>query len=104
MSFSNSQLIIFTELKDRIDQKKPLVEKIRDAFKLVKSDENWLVTDDNEALQIGLALALQESAPEEKELIRRELRALSQISIGMIPDDIPENPIGLLAIWREIEG
>lgn len=115
MSLSNDIIIASHEISTKIDNTKPIKDRLRDAFKLAK--EHWLVTTEENRFRAGVGGVLINCTSEEKHNIEEELLDLRQFnsaletsSLGVPIDFISflgqkdrSNFYGLMAIWNEVK-
>ena len=84
-----------------------LEDRLRAVMKVGR--EHWMITDEDERFRASVGAALMSATDEEQEQIKTELHALRDFSAlcSGIPIDVsrivvPENPVGLLALWKEV--
>lgn len=96
-----------TEAKAAAENEPSLDGMLRAAMQAMKN--HWMITDENEQLKAAVAAVMLLSDEETKDKITREWKAaaafsalLSGLPIDMSCVDMPENPIGIMKIWREV--
>ena len=101
--------IIAAEARDSVAKAATVNDKLRAAMKV--AHRHWMVTDPDQQLRGALAAVLLDCAPDDKERLTKEVRALSALSAGTsgLPIDfaaldLPEKPIGVLKLWHETTG
>ncbi len=98
--------IIAAEAELEAIKEHPLEDRLRAAM---KSGSNfWMSTDDDVRFRGSIAAVMLHCSEGEREQLSEELRALRDLSalLSGVPVDIeqikqPENPIGLVALWRD---
>jgi hypothetical protein len=98
--------IVASECKAAAAQETTLEGRIKACFKAAKN--HWMVTDENAQMQGAVAAIYELSDEPTKARIKTEWNALR--NLGAILDGVPlsldqigmpENPIGLLKMWKE---
>lgn len=96
--------VIAAEANIKLDES--LAERLRAAMKVGR--EHWMITDEDERFRASVGAVLLSATEDEREQISTELGVLRDFSAlcSGVPVDVgriqmPENPIGLLGLWRE---
>lgn len=85
-----------------------LEDRLRSA--MTKGKDQWMITDDDERFRASVGAVLISATEDERQRLTEELRALQSFGalVNGMPIDItrievPENPVGLLNLWREVK-
>ncbi len=86
-----------------------LEARLKAAMQLTK-DGHWLLSSEDENFRCAVGAVMLNASPDERERIEADLRGLKALSamISGVPVDlsrieVPENPLGMMAMWREIK-
>ena len=100
--------IVAAECKHAAEGKETLEERIQAAFDVARN--HWLITDDNERFQGGVAAIYELSDEDTRERIKQEMDSLRTLSamLSGVPIDFDRfndqtkelKPIGLMKKWK----
>ena len=106
----NVLLIAMTEAHGAADEADTLEAKVRAAMLCTK--DHWLITNEDGRFRAAVGGAMLSADEDDKRRLEAEMRVLNALSSAMggggsldlAVMDIPENPIGLMKMWKEIKG
>lgn len=107
---SNKELaasMIEAENREALKAAETIEEKFKVAFKGAK--DHWMFTDEDDQYAGGIGAALISMSEEQREEVSVELKALQALNSLMsgVPVDMeavvmPDNAIGIVGLWREV--
>ncbi len=108
---SNAVMIAITEIKGKIDQDKPLEERLAQAMKITKPG-HWMCTTEDECFRAAVGAVMIGASPEERDRIEADMAAINFLSAATNPalggmldfnkmPPVPENPLVLLKMWGD---
>lgn len=105
---SNTMAIAIREAQTAAEDVPDIKDRLRAAMRVTK--RHWLCTSEDERFRSAIGGAMLASGEEDRLRIGGEMRvlaAISEASNGLPIDfsqiDFPEEPLGLLALWGEVE-
>ena len=108
MELPASLLIVIAEAKSAAESKDTLEEKLTAAMNAARN--HWMVLDEDKQFRgaIGAVMLLVDNETRERiELEMKSLNALSAMLSGVPIDiervEVPEDPIGLLKMWKDLK-
>ena len=103
-------LIAIHETASKLDKSTPLIDRLKDAMKLMKN--HWLIYIEDEQFRCAVGAALKDATPEECEKIEAEMVLLNAVSASFtgVPVDFQKvleqqkpEPLQLMKLWKEIK-
>ena len=98
---NNCVLIAIAEVSEIVDQTQKLKTRLMVAMKDAR--KHWAIANEDDEFQAAVAAVYTKATDDEKTRIDSELTVLKALSAGGCINhvELDENPIGLLALWKE---
>lgn len=111
MSRSNAVAIVALEARQAVEALPAgtsLEDRLRAAMKA--SRDHWMATDEGDQLMGACEAVYGLASSTERERIEADLRVMSSLSalmsgvpVAIDQIDVPENPLGIRRLWREVQ-